>query len=122
MTTASRSGDEEPHDEPPKLTPTEVLAQAAKERSARIRAELHAVIDGMEARGEKISAASVERAAGVSRWLVYQEPFRTRIVNLIAAQHTMAVQEQEAIAEYPWLATWDDNDGYDETPCELLYD
>lgn len=86
-----------------KRTPSDVLRKAAQQKSARKRRHVIRTVDAMLARGDQITFASVERAANVSHWLVFQPEL---------AAHIRAAMQ--APAGPRWLAAWNDNDGPDE--------
>ncbi|MFC9646776.1 DUF6262 family protein [Streptomyces mirabilis] len=67
-------------------TPAQVLAEARRADSQRKRHSVLAALQDLAAAGERITFATVARAAGVSTWLVYAEGVREHVQAAIDQQ------------------------------------
>jgi len=67
-------------------TPAQVLAEARRADSQRKRHNVLAALQDLAAAGERITFATVARAAGVSTWLVYAEGVREHVQSAIDQQ------------------------------------
>ncbi|MFE2490179.1 DUF6262 family protein [Streptomyces mirabilis] len=67
-------------------TPAQVLAEACRADSQRKRHSVLAALQTLAAAGERITFATVARAAGVSTWLVYAEGVREHVQAAIDQQ------------------------------------
>jgi len=67
-------------------TPAQVLAEARRADSQRKRTSVLAALQDLTAAGERITFATVARAAGVSTWLVYAEGVREHVQAAIDQQ------------------------------------
>jgi len=81
-----------------KRTPADVLRVARQRESVRLRSHVLRTVDAMLARGDKITFATVQRAAKVSRWLVYQDE---------VGDYIRAAMQRSAGPD--WLDDWDND-------------
>jgi hypothetical protein len=82
-----------------KRKPADVLREARQRQSREKRERLIAAVDAMVERGDDITFVAVEKAAEVSRWLVYQPGLADYIRAAMANNRAAMANIREAMAD-----------------------